>query len=862
MDDEVSIRSIKQEYHQYRLFDHPLGWVDTPPIEKVIITGADYQIRTLIENLCNTFPHRYSWIAFSLLGSFHKLKNFHEKVVKRYRDIHIAKHIISYCDNPTKPNVESFLSMSDYEESNLYFIHDVICGIQELQLAIKKFMGTKFSSGVERQETTACFCYENKNDFSIFDSTTDEHLGETTTGIRFFCEELAKYEPTLKVIYEYLFEDGIVAINEAQRYGLFDLEYVFTKLIAPIEFTTRGINYGPALVAQMKHTMILRPHERDALKVLFVSNKSKEKEKCQPQDKNLETEFNNASKNAFKLATVQTILSRSATIQEKHESHKNLQIEIGRKRKAYKNKAKQILNPNRVIRLHACWRKAFKELSLCSFKDPQDANKHAICCPFDAAIKINQDISNAKSKGVEHLERVVEVKEMKKNGWRFQNPSFPEIHTVQKEPSRRQITAALNHARQQIQAMSQVLTQSGLQATLSAHSKPPQLLKPNGELNFGKKADLTTWLLKTYPIAFVNEDQLKELTGNYKLVDCMIRDCMFDFRGAKVKSGSMENVLGNLYQRTASPYLTQFGGKSENQFTLIQTFDRRADKTKGSTEANRQSALKAPLVYSGQRVSMKDHVKNYATMWLDRENGRQKIITSYARFMGHGKKLRELHPPRNVTHIVVGGNCGIATQYSTDHFGDITAGDSIQYICNHPEADTVIFYVLKQYLESRQMKDDERTLVIVSCPEADHFSILLLCYKAILELLDKHRCDLYCAIHNRLVDSAKEPAEAPIKRKTVKDMSTYQMSYYVDVRKLYSSINGDQSFALLSHSCQSLGAVSIATGNDKSPSLRFIGKKTTLENYRSGCSEGKVQDLVMAMVSLSKMNTVKRHSKD
>ena len=142
------------------------------------------------------------------------------------------------------------------------------------------------------------------------------------------------------------------------------------------------------------------------------------------------------------------------------------------------------------------------------------------------------------------------------------------------------------------------------------------------------------------------------------------------------------------------------------------------------------------------------------------------------------------------------------------------------------------------------MKDDERTLVIVSCPEADHFSILLLCYKAILELLDKHRCDLYCAIHNRLVDSVKEPAKAPIKRKTVKDMSTYQMSYYVDVRKPYSSINDDQSFALLSHSCQSLGAVSIVTGNDKSPSLRFIGKKTTLENYRSGCSEGKVQDLV------------------
>ena len=101
-----------------------------------------------------------------------------------------------------------------------------------------------------------------------------------------------------------------------------------------------------------------------------------------------------------------------------------------------------------------------------------------------------------------------------------------------------------------------------------------------------------------------------------------------------------------------------------------------------------------------------------------------------------------------------------------------------------------------------------------------------------------------CNTQERLVDSATELAKAPIKRKTVKDMSTYQMSYYVDVRKLYSSINDDQSFSLLSHSCQSLGAVSIVTGNDKSLSLRFIGKNTTLENDRSGCSEGKVQDLV------------------
>ena len=115
----------------------------------------------------------------------------------------------------------------------------------------------------------------------------------------------------------------------------------------------------------------------------------------------------------------------------------------------------------------------------------------------------------------------------------------------------------------------------------------------------------------------------------------------------------MENVIGDLYQRTASPYLSQVGGKSENRFTLIQTFDRRADRTKGITEANGQSAPKAQLEYSEQRVSMQDHVKNYVTMRLDRENGRQKIITSYARFMGDGKNLRKLHPLRNVAHIVI-----------------------------------------------------------------------------------------------------------------------------------------------------------------------------------------------------------------
>ena len=39
MDDKVSVGSIKQEYHQHRLFDHTS--VVTPLINKVVITGAD-----------------------------------------------------------------------------------------------------------------------------------------------------------------------------------------------------------------------------------------------------------------------------------------------------------------------------------------------------------------------------------------------------------------------------------------------------------------------------------------------------------------------------------------------------------------------------------------------------------------------------------------------------------------------------------------------------------------------------------------------------------------------------------------------------------------------------------------------------
>eukprot|EP00795_Rhopilema_esculentum_P016134 gene16134-7495_t len=64
-------------------------------------------------------------------------------------------------------------------------------------------------------------------------------------------------------------------------------------------------------------------------------------------------------------------------------------------------------------------------------------------------------------------------------------------------------------------------------------------------------------------------------------------------------------------------------------------------------------------------------IKSYATRWLDRDNGHQKIITAYVRACQDRTFLQSQNLPNNFTHVVIGGNCGISDSYSVDGIGNL-----------------------------------------------------------------------------------------------------------------------------------------------------------------------------------------------
>ncbi len=96
----------------------------------------------------------------------------------------------------------------------------------------------------------------------------------------------------------------------------------------PLQFTARGINYGPALCYHIRDMKHLRPFEETAIRTLWVSNKSSTPGHWRPQDQNLEAMFNNSAKNCFKLGTVPNVLNKSSMIQEREQCHANLKEEL------------------------------------------------------------------------------------------------------------------------------------------------------------------------------------------------------------------------------------------------------------------------------------------------------------------------------------------------------------------------------------------------------------------------------------------------------------------------------------------------------------------------------------------------------
>ncbi len=64
-----------------------------------------------------------------------------------------------------------------------------------------------------------------------------------------------------------------------------------------------------------------------------------------------------------------------------------------------------------------------------------------------------------------------------------------------------------------------------------------------------------------------------------------------------------------IVDQTVLPILWEYAGK-ERHFTFIQTFDRRADLTKGCTEATRASVPISPLQYTGVHFDQNEQIKS------------------------------------------------------------------------------------------------------------------------------------------------------------------------------------------------------------------------------------------------------------
>ena len=63
----------------------------------------------------------------------------------------------------------------------------------------------------------------------------------------------------------------------------------------------------------------------------------------------------------------------------------------------------------------------------------------------------------------------------------------------------------------------------------------------------------------------------------------------------------------------------------------------------------------------------------------------------------------------------------------------------------------------------------EGSAIIISCPEADNVTILLLEQRLILEILSNHCVKLYCSVHDKFTDVASGKAIKKTKKEATVD---------------------------------------------------------------------------------------------
>eukprot|EP00794_Sanderia_malayensis_P011535 gene11535-12728_t len=197
--------------------------------------------------------------------------------------------------------------------------------------------------------------------------------------------------------------------------------------------------------------------------------------------------------------------------------------------------------------------------------------------------------------------------------------------------------------------------------------------------------------------------------------------------------------------------------------------------------------------------------------------------------------------------------------YTVDVIGNVYLSNN-DYGCYHPEADTVVFFALKRFWDQNPNVHDSS--IIINCPEADNVTILLLEHYLINDIINDYAIKLFCAIHNKLVNvKTGKPTKKTKKDANVeefRDMSSkVKMNFYIDVKRLYATLSASECFNNSRFAIESLGALSIYTGNDKNPGIRHITKCLALTVYSQACKDGILSPLVDAQGKLSDTESCK-----
>ena len=370
----------------FQLVDYPFSWIDFHPSKHFVIFGADSQVWEHLEKLKIWFPFKYQWFKV-WMGEFHKLSNLHQRVGKRFLQFHLEKH--AYLDDPTPAKLQKFIKLDDFGSSNDFFLTDVLAGISELLLVCSK---------ASKESDTITF--------------TDLHS---------FYESYEDHHPEMKLIKQYFLRNGpcLIGLLEAQKFGNYDLNLATTKMLCPLNFTTRATHYAPDTVGHIRNMENLSASEKEIGRFLFTFNRRKDPGHRIAQDQALEANFNRDNKNDLRIGTAKNVIKRAALCQRRQESHKLLHSELTRGDCAHTSKRSAIqtnVSPDNLLRLRAAWRKAFSQINFSNedsldFED-SSAGAKQIHSLHDNNVWLNPEVLQDTEVGHAVLQDYVKIKEL------------------------------------------------------------------------------------------------------------------------------------------------------------------------------------------------------------------------------------------------------------------------------------------------------------------------------------------------------------------------------------------------------------------------------------------------------------------